>query len=84
MILETNRFGFEPEVTAKLAKLKVRVHEVPVSYFPRNYMEGKKITWKDGAAAIWHIFRFNFLRSINQSFHQTLPKQYIPRGDHWL
>jgi hypothetical protein len=50
--LESNRFGFEPEITAKIARLRARVHEVPVRYFPRNYLEGKKITWRDGLAAI--------------------------------
>lgn len=57
--LESPRFGFEPEITAKLARLKVRIMEVPISYFPRSYLEGKKITWKDGVAALWHIARFN-------------------------
>ena len=48
IVLDSNRFGFEPEITAKIAKLKLRIAEVPISYFPRNYIEGKKITWKDG------------------------------------
>ena len=59
--LRSGRFGIEPEITAQLAKLKVNIHEVPISYFPRAYGEGKKINWKDGLAAIWHIFRFNVL-----------------------
>lgn len=59
--LESNRFGFEPEVTAKVAKLKVRVFEVGIRYHGRTYEEGKKITWKDGVAALWHILRFNLL-----------------------
>lgn len=82
--LESNRFGFEPEVTAKVARLKLRLAEVPISYFPRNYIEGKKITWKDGIAAIGHIFRFNFLRKWDTCFKQDLPKKYIPKGQHWL
>jgi glycosyltransferase involved in cell wall biosynthesis len=57
--LESNRFGVEPELTAKVAKLRCRVYEVPVSYAGRTYEEGKKITWKDGAAALWHIVRFH-------------------------
>ncbi len=61
--LRCNRFGFEPEVTAYVAKFPLRIQEFPVSYFPRNYMEGKKIGWKDGVAALWHIFQFNFLYS---------------------
>jgi glycosyltransferase involved in cell wall biosynthesis len=57
--LESDRFGFEPEVTAKVAKLKVRIFEVGIRYHGRTYEEGKKITWKDGVAALWHILRFN-------------------------
>lgn len=59
--LESDRFGFEPEVTAKVAKLKVRVFEVGIRYNGRTYEEGKKIGWKDGVAALWHIVRFNLL-----------------------
>jgi glycosyltransferase involved in cell wall biosynthesis len=84
MNLETHRFGFEPEVTAKIAKLKIRVHELPISYFPRNYLEGKKITWKDGVAAIFHILTFNYLRSLRDSFKTDLPGKYVPRGGNWL
>lgn len=73
--IESNRFGFEPEITAKIAKLKVRVHEYPIQYFPRNYAEGKKISWKDGAAAIWHILRFN-LRRIDDPTLADVPAQY--------
>jgi len=57
--LESDRFGFEPEFTAKVARLGVRIYEVPISYHGRTYAEGKKIGWKDGVAAIWSIFRFN-------------------------
>ncbi|MEW6364136.1 MAG: glycosyltransferase [Acidobacteriota bacterium] len=57
--LRSRRFGFEPEITAKLAKMKVRIYEVPISYHGRSYDEGKKITWKDGLSALWHIFRFS-------------------------
>src|SRR5690606_23523115 len=76
--LESNRFGFEPEITAKIAKLKVRVHELPISYFPRNYLEGKKITWKDGAAALRHIIVFNLFRSSKESFKPSMPNHFIP------
>lgn len=58
--LKSNRFGFEAEVTMKLAKSKYRIYEVPIAYWGRDYSEGKKITWKDGAAALWHILRFRF------------------------
>jgi len=58
--LRSERFGIEPEITAKLARGGWRVYEVPVSYAGRSYEEGKKIGWKDGAAALWHIFYFRF------------------------
>jgi glycosyltransferase involved in cell wall biosynthesis len=58
--LKSNRFGFEPEITAKVAKGKWRVYEVPISYAGRTYEEGKKITWKDGVQALWCIIRFRF------------------------
>jgi glycosyltransferase involved in cell wall biosynthesis len=60
--IEENRFGFEPEITAKVAKLKVRIYEVPISYYGRTYAEGKKIGWKDGFSALRCIFKYNFLR----------------------
>jgi len=59
--IEENRFGFEPEITAKVARLKVRVYEVGISYYGRTYMEGKKIGWRDGFRALWCIFKYNFL-----------------------
>jgi glycosyltransferase involved in cell wall biosynthesis len=57
--LRSDRFGFEPEVTAKLARRRVRIYETPISYYGRTYAEGKKITWKDGLSAVWCILRFN-------------------------
>ncbi len=59
--LTANRFGFEPEVTARLARARARIFEVPVSYSGRTYAEGKKINWKDGVAAFWHILKYNLL-----------------------
>jgi glycosyltransferase involved in cell wall biosynthesis len=56
--LRSERFGFEPEITVKLAKLGCRIYEVPISYAGRDYSEGKKIGWKDGLAAIFHILRY--------------------------
>ncbi len=56
--ISSNRFGFEPEITAKVAKLGVRIYEVPVRYYGRTFSEGKKISWKDGFAALWWILRF--------------------------
>lgn len=60
--LKSDRFGFEPEVTIKVAKLKCRVYEVPISYSGRDYSEGKKIGWKDGLAAIYHLLRYKFFK----------------------
>ena len=57
--LSAERFGFEPEITARLARSGARIFEVPISYSGRTYAEGKKIGWKDGVAAFWHITRFN-------------------------
>ncbi|GAB1418698.1 glycosyltransferase family 2 protein [Bacteroidales bacterium] len=60
--LKENRFGFEPEVTAKIARVKnIRIYEVGISYYGRTYAEGKKINWKDGFRAIWCIFKFNVI-----------------------
>jgi glycosyltransferase involved in cell wall biosynthesis len=69
MILESKRFGIEPEMTAKVSKIKgIRIYEVPISYFGRTYEEGKKIGWRDGFSALWCIFKFNVLRSYKDSF----------------
>jgi len=58
---KSNRFGFEPEFTMKVAKLGCRVYQVPISYSGRTYEEGTKITWRDGLAALWQILRFRFM-----------------------
>jgi glycosyltransferase involved in cell wall biosynthesis len=58
------RFGFEPEITAKVARLKLRVYEVPISYRGRTYQEGKKIGWKDGVRAFWCIVKYNFFSGV--------------------
>ena len=58
--LYSDRFGFEPEITAKLARRKCKIVEVPISYRGRDYHEGKTVSWKDGVAAIFHILRFRF------------------------
>lgn len=57
--LKSNRFGFEPEFTARISKHKFRIYEVGISYYGRTYEEGKKVGWKDGIAAFWHIIKFN-------------------------
>lgn len=58
--IEENRFGFEPEITAKVAKMKCRIYEVGISYSGRDYSEGKKIGWKDGFRALWCILKYGF------------------------
>lgn len=61
--LKENRFGFEPEVTAKIARIpNVRIYEVGISYYGRTYAEGKKINWKDGFRAIYCILRYNLFK----------------------
>jgi glycosyltransferase involved in cell wall biosynthesis len=84
IVLESDRFGFEPEVTAKIARLKLRVVELPISYFPRAYIEGKKITWKDGVAALWQIFYYNVLKTGKGCYRKSLPQKYIPDGRQWF
>ena len=59
---KSNRFGFEPEFTAKVSKAGCRIYEVPISYHGRTYEEGKKITWKDGVSAFFHIIRYNLFK----------------------
>jgi hypothetical protein len=60
--IEENRFGFEPEITAKVARSGCVIYEVGISYYGRTYAEGKKIGWRDGFRALWAIFKYNFLR----------------------
>ena len=61
--IEENRFGFEPEITAKIAKARVRIYEVGISYTGRTYAEGKKVGWRDGFRALWCICKYNFFSS---------------------
>jgi len=58
--IQENRFGFEPEITAKVAKLRVPIYEISISYYGRTYEEGKKIGWRDGVQAIWCIIKYHF------------------------
>jgi len=60
IVLRENRFGFEVEITAKVARRPCRIYEVPISYYGRDYSEGKKITWKDGFRALWCIVKYRF------------------------
>ncbi|MBA4386434.1 MAG: glycosyl transferase [Verrucomicrobia bacterium] len=61
LVLREDRFGFEIEVTAKVARGKWKVYEVPIAYYGRSYAEGKKITWKDGVRALWCILKYRFV-----------------------
>jgi glycosyltransferase involved in cell wall biosynthesis len=69
--LQSDRFGFEPEITAKISRQGCRIYEVPISYHGRDYAAGKKITWRDGVAALHHILRFNL-------FPRQRPKPPVP------
>lgn len=77
LVLTSDRFGFEPEVTARLAQARARIWEVPISYSGRTYEEGKKIGWKDGLAAFWHIVRFNVFRPSPRPVPAAEPRQTI-------
>lgn len=73
MKLESKRFGIEPEMTAKISKVKgIRIYEVPISYDGRTYDEGKKIGWKDGFSALWCILKFNLMYSCEGSFKKPM------------
>jgi glycosyltransferase involved in cell wall biosynthesis len=73
MVITSTRFGFEVEVTAKIAKLGCRTYEVPISYYGRTYQEGKKIGLKDGFQALWYILKYNWFTSLKDSYRQ-IPK----------
>jgi glycosyltransferase involved in cell wall biosynthesis len=77
MNIASSGFGFEVEVTAKMAKLKCALYEVPISYYGRTYEEGKKITYRDGFAALYYIIRFNLFCSVKRSF-RTRPQLTRP------
>jgi len=77
MRLRSRRFGIEVEMTAYAAKTKARIFEIPISYYPRTRLEGKKINWADGLAAVWHLVRFNCLIPFDSCF-ANLPARYNP------
>ena len=80
MVIVSSGFGFEVEVTAKIAKLKVAIYEVSISYYGRTYAEGKKILMKDGLIAIWLVIRFNLFCSLRASFREPdLPSKPHPQ-----
>ena len=80
MLISSSGFGFEIEVTAKIAKLKCAVYEVPISYYGRTYEEGKKIGFKDGVAALWYILKYNLFVSLPNSYRQI--PQLAPAPKH--
>jgi glycosyltransferase involved in cell wall biosynthesis len=82
--IESPRFGVEPELTAKVAALKVRVSEVPIRYSPRTYLEGKKIKWTDGVAAMWMIVKFNASQKKLRDALRDVPEKYKVNGRQWL
>ncbi len=61
LTIREDRFNWEPEITAKIAKKGIKIHEVPISYYPRSVAEGKKISWKDGVEAIWALIKYRFM-----------------------
>ncbi len=77
MCLQSQRFGIEVELTAYLGKVRARIFELPISYYPRTRLQGKKINWKDGFAALWHLIRFNFMVPYPLAF-KDLPSKYRP------
>jgi glycosyltransferase involved in cell wall biosynthesis len=83
--LESNRFGIEPEVVAKVARNRFRVYEVPISYNGRTYEEGKKITWRDGVAALWFIIKYRFSSNYADAGKVALDSlEQAPRFNQWM
>jgi glycosyltransferase involved in cell wall biosynthesis len=85
--LRSNRFGIEPEITAKLAKRGYRIFEVPIAYYGRDYWEGKKINWKDGFSALWTILRYGLLHdpsSEPRTFTQVRRRSRLKRYNGWV
>ena len=78
MNLKSKRFGIEVEFTAYVAKTRARTYEVYISYYPRTFLEGKKISWKDGFAALRHLIYFNYFTSFENAFN-NLPERYRPK-----
>jgi glycosyltransferase involved in cell wall biosynthesis len=74
---EENRFGFEPEITVKLAKRRLRIYEVGISYWGRTYEEGKKIGWKDGARALWVLLKYS-IKEPAVAFQKSAPEKIVP------
>lgn len=75
MQLRSKRFGIEVELTAYIAKVRVRIFELPIAYFPRTRLQGKKINWKDGVAALIHLVRFNCFTPVTRAY-SNIPERY--------
>jgi glycosyltransferase involved in cell wall biosynthesis len=90
LVLTSDRFGIEPELTARLSQARARIWEVPISYSGRTYEEGKKIGWRDGVAALYHILRFNLFppKPLPQPARSYAPAPLahtnIPAGSEWV
>lgn len=83
--LESDRFGIEPEITAKAARNRLRMYEVPIAYNGRKYEEGKKITWRDGVAALWFILKYRFSSKYADSGKVTLDAlEAAPKFNEWM
>ncbi len=83
--LESNRFGIEPEIAAKTARNRLRMYEVPITYNGRKYEEGKKITWRDGVAALWFIVKYRFSSSYSDPGKVTLDAmECAPKFNEWM
>ena len=78
MNLSSKRFGIEVELTAFIAMTRARIYELPISYYPRTRLQGKKINWKDGVAALVHLLRYNCFTKFEEAFTQ-LPDRYQPK-----
>jgi glycosyltransferase involved in cell wall biosynthesis len=85
LTLHSNRFGFEPEITAKIAHQNLRIYEVPISYNGRTYAEGKKIRWQDGLSALWAILWYNLFENTRDAGEKTLQRvSRMARYNAWL
>ena len=78
--IEENRFGFEPEITVKVAKRRLRVYEVGISYWGRTYEEGKKIGWKDGVRALWCLLKYSF-KEAHVSRHSAVSRSAVAENE---
>ncbi|MFZ0286369.1 MAG: glycosyltransferase family 2 protein, partial [Terriglobales bacterium] len=76
--IEEERFGFEPEITVKVAKRRLRIYEVGISYWGRTYEEGKKIGWKDGVRAVWCLLKYSFTES--SAPHSVSAQEPLPQS----